>query len=226
MPRPEPTEIVLDKSGNETHESWLLVSAHRVTSSPGAHLFDSEIQHAHYISVQIARCSRQRELHKDWLFERQVLLTFDLSEAQWGAFVSSFGTSGVPATLSRLAGALVPGVATDDSRLSKSHEEVRNKATEGMEKVKAAHKRVQEAFDQKLGIKETRWRLRDLDIAIQHMPSNMEFAAKSLAEATENVVQKARSDIEAMARQAAAQGRGLTGAEVGRFELAGPEIAE
>lgn len=59
MPRPARTEIRIDEHGDETHESWILVRANRVSASPGRRLFDSEIRHQHYIRVTVSRCSRK-----------------------------------------------------------------------------------------------------------------------------------------------------------------------
>lgn len=202
MPRPESTEIIVHEDGTEEHPSWLLVRANRI-SSTGTRLFDSEIKHQHYIRVTVSRCTRTRDLYQDWLHSTQILIEIDMSEAQWGAFVSSFGNgSGVPATLSTLMGKQVPGTPVD-SRLNQSHEDVHNAATKAVEEVKQAHRAVAEAFNENMGKKVMRDRMNMLNSRIQNLPANMEFAAKSLTEHTENVVTKARADIEAMSYQAA-----------------------
>jgi hypothetical protein len=85
------TAIRLNEHGEETHESWLLIRANHVTSTPGARLFDSEIAHQHYVVVTVTRCRRRRDLKRDWLFNDETLLEMSMSQAQWGAFVSSFG---------------------------------------------------------------------------------------------------------------------------------------
>ena len=56
--------------------------------------------------------------------------------------------------------------------------------------------------------------LRALEIAIGHMTPNMDFAAKSLTEHAENVVQRARADVEAFVVQKATQ-LGLNPADLG-----------
>lgn len=205
MPSPEPTEITITEQGDEFHESWLLVRANRVSCSPGAKLFDSEIRHQHYITVVVSRCTRKRDLNRDWLnTTRLPLIEFDLSEAQWGAFVSSFGNgAGVPATLAFFENKPVPGVATNDSRLDKSHQEVKGATARGMAEVRKAQEAVNEAFARNAGKREMRDLLSTLSRKIDQMPGNMEFAAKALTEHVENVVQKARSDIEGMAANAA-----------------------
>src|SRR6476646_10686413 len=84
----------------ESHPAWGLVSAHRVSSTPGAVLFDSDIQHQHYMQITLRRASRDRGLSRDWIHEEgPTLIESNMSEAQWAAFVSSTNTSGVPCTI-------------------------------------------------------------------------------------------------------------------------------
>lgn len=195
------------RDGGETHPSWLLVRANRVSSSPpGQILFDSDIPHQHFIRVTIVSATRRRGLNRDWLTSEKVLMEFDLSQAQWGAFVSSFGDgTGVPATLSWANPSHIPAGDVPsfpfESRLNASHKEVREAGTTALAGVQEAHAAVQEAFDNNLGKKVMRERLRALQIQLNNAPANMEFAAESLTEHVENVVTKARADIEGMIQQ-------------------------
>lgn len=205
MPRPEPTEIRIDERGSETHESWLLVRAGRVSSSPGARLFDSEISHQHYISVTVERCKRERRNNRDWHFGTERIIEFDMSEAQWGAFVSSFGNGGgVPATLSFFCApddvptGMIPQ-APVESRLDESHKEVREAGAKAVEEIQQKVTAVVEAYERKAGRREMGPLLDSLKWGVEHLPGSMEFAASSLTEHVENVVTKARSDIEGMA---------------------------
>lgn len=222
MPVPTPTEIRIDESGTESHESWLLIRANHV-STTGARLFDSEITHQHYVQVTVSRATRTRDLYRDWLYDRQTLIEIDMSEAQWGAFVSSFGSSGVPATLSWFDGALVPRPVAVDSRLGKSHDEVRAAAERATAAVRAAQAAVDEAFERGAGKKEMRDLLRALRNATDNLPSSMEFAAKSLTEHTENVVTRMRSDVEGMALRAQQAGIALEGHGLPMLELEAEE---
>jgi hypothetical protein len=193
----EVTEITIDERGDETHESWIKLTAHKVSSTPGARLFDSEIPHSHYVQVGVHRCKRRRDLNTDWLFPAQTLMEFSMSHAQWGAFVSSFGEGGgVPATLTFHQGD-VPR-APEESRLAESHKEVLDSGTKALDEIKAAYEELQAAFDENAGKKVLRDKLHNLKHRIGNGPGNMEFAAKSLTEHVENVITKARADLEGM----------------------------
>jgi hypothetical protein len=201
MPRPEPTEIRINEYGDEEHESWLLVGAHKI--SGGTRLFDSEISHQHWIRVHVSRCSRKRDLKHDWLHQTDLICEFDMSEAQWGAFVSSFGHgTGVPATLTFLQGVGMVPEAPFESRLAQSVKEVHEAGKESMQKVQESYERLQAAFDRGAGKKEMRELLMNHKYVVQNVPANMKFAADSLTEHAENVVTKAKADIEAMVLRA------------------------
>lgn len=203
-------EPSLNEYGGERHPAWILVGASRVSSSPpGAVLFDSDIKHQHYVVVHVKRASRKRHLSSDWKGGHETIVEFAMSEAQWASFVSSMNTGdGVPATLqwdATLPDPQVPGMP-HAPRLQVSMDEVRAAAGEAQAKVQAAFAAYAE--------KKSAANLRALEIAIQHMTPNMAFAAESLTEHAENVVQRARADIEAFVIQKAQQ-LGLDPADIG-----------
>ena len=182
----------------ESHPSWGLVSAHRVQSTPGSILFDSDIRHGHFIRLEVKRATRDRDLHRDWIHHSgQPLIEIDMSEAQWAAMTSSMNTTGVPCTIRATeTNQNVDGLAYEP-RLQVSIAEVRQQALKIQARLDAAVKAVEE--------KPTKANIRSLRLAMESVTSNMDFAAKSLSEHAENVVQKARNDIEAMVTQKAVQ---------------------
>ena len=222
------TEIRINEHGEEEHESWLLVRANRVRSGPpGRALFDSEIRHQHFIRVTISQGSRKRDLNHDWHHAVRQLMEFDMSEAQWGAFVSSFGNgTGVPATLSWFRSCDLPDGQTPQSpfagRLSESHAEVKQAATHALDEIQQAYDELQQAFDDKAGRKVMGEKLRKLQNRMGNAPANMEHAAKSLTKHVENVVTKARADVEGMVLMAQQSGIQLEAANMPLIE-ASPE---
>jgi hypothetical protein len=200
----------VSESGEEQHPAWVLVGASRVSHGPpGAVLFDSDIRHQHYVAVRVKRATRKRDLNRDWKYGHETIVEFAMSEAQWASFVSSMNSGdGVPATLewdATLDNPQVPGMPYAP-RLQESMNEVRDAATRAQETVR-------EAFEAYAAHK-TVGNLRTLQYAIENMPANMTFAAKSLSEHAENVVTRARADIEAYVVQKAHQ-LGLEPADLG-----------
>ena len=182
----------------ETHPAWALIGVHRVSSTPGKALFDSDIRHQHYIVIHLEEAERKRDLHRDWIMgsRRRRIVEVAMSEAQWASFVSSINTSGVPATILEREGVDVPEVPYEP-RLRESMDEVRDAARRSQEKVLEAFRAYEEH--------KTAGNLRSLRAAIENLPSNLAYAAESLNEHVENVVQRARADIEAFVVQKAEQ---------------------
>lgn len=199
------TEPTTDEFGSEEHPSWIVVGAYRGSvSPPGAALFDSDIRHQHVITVRVSRAKRKRDLNRDWIGGGKEILEFTMSEAQWASFVSSMNAgSGVPATLG-WHGEDIPR-APYDPRLAHSIDEVRAAAVKAQEDVLRAFREYKE--------KKTVGGLRHLEAMIDNLPANLTYAADSLTEHAENVVQRAKADIEAFAVDKAKQ-LGLDPAEV------------
>lgn len=177
--------------GDEAHPAWGLIGASRVSSSPpGAALFDSDIQHQHYVVVRLSRATRKRDLGHDWQHGAEQLIEVAMSEAQWASFVSTMNVGqGVPCTIERVGREDMPGVEYEP-RLALSMGEVDNAAHKAMEEIQAAFDAYEES--------KTKANRDRLKYAIQNAPANMGFAAKTLSKHAENVVQRARADIEAM----------------------------
>lgn len=199
------TPVTVRDDGTETHESWIKLTASKVTSTPGRRLFDSEIPHTHYVRVGVHRCTRERHLNNDWTYASQTLMEFSMSHAQWGAFVSSFGEGGgVPATLDFHEGQVPQAPA--ESRLGESVREVRGAADKSLSEIRAGYEQLAAAFDRGAGKREMRDLIHSLGARVKNGPANMAFAADQLSEHVENVVTKARADLEAMASAVADSG--------------------
>lgn len=198
MSRPEPQKPTTNEREEETHPAWGLIGASRVSAGPpGATLFDSDIRHGHYVNVRLRRATRHRDLHRDWKHGDEQLIEVSMSEAQWASFVSTMNIGdGVPCTIERVGGEMMPGVEYEP-RLAASMDEVDDAAHKAMEAIQTAFETYRE--------KKTAANLRSLEAAINNAPSNIGFAAKSLSEHAENVVQRARADIEAMVASKAKQ---------------------
>lgn len=183
----------------ETHPAWGLIGASRVqTSPPGANLFDSDIRHAHTVVVRISTASRKRDLGRDWKHSEAEFVEVEMSEAQWASFVSSMNAGdGVACTIRRREDEILVPDFPPEARLRQSIEEVERAADQAFEKVREALAAYEE--------KKNAANLRALHFAIENAPKNIVFAGESLTNHAENVVQKARFDIEAVANARAAQ---------------------
>lgn len=209
----------LDEHGAEVHPAWITVGAYRGSvSPPGAVLFDSDIRHQHVVTVRVSEARRKRDLNRDWIGSGKQIMEFTFSEAQWASFVSSMNSgSGVPATLGFRESAEDPDVPRMpyDPRLAHSIDEVRGAARKAQEEVR----RAMDAYKEK----KTVANLRHLEAMIDNLPANLRYAAESLSEHAENVVQRAKADIEAYVISKANQ-LGIEASDIeGPLELGGGE---
>lgn len=215
MARREIEQPTVDEYGAERHPGWAMIGVGR-SQGTGSALFDSDVKHSHKIHITVSRASRQRHLNRDWIQPREEIVEIEMTEAQWASFVSSMNTSPVPATLTfdrSQENPIVPGVPFEP-RLAESLKEVRDSAKKAVEEVTAAFDAYQE--------KKNAANLRALKFAIANLPANMEFAATSLSGHAENVVQRAKADIEAHA-MAEAQRLGIAAGEFGTLQLGAGE---
>jgi hypothetical protein len=219
MTQRETAPPTINAQGDEEHPAFGQIHAHRVSSTPGVTLFDSDIKHGNSVRITINRAVRKRELSQDWIFGRDELIEVELSEAQWAGFVSSMNTSGVPCTIRRTETDWNIPELEYDPRLAHSMGEVKGAAVKTFGKIREALADYEKAVAEKAGAKIIKEKLRVLHFAVENSGANMHFAAKVLVEHTENVVQKARADIEAMVTQKAVQ-LGLTAGQAeGLLEL-------
>ena len=179
-----------DFGEHERHPAFGQIGAWRVsTSPPGAVLFDSDIHHQHTVMVRIMRADRKRGLHHDWIHGGEELIEIEMSEAQWASFVSSMNTSGVPCTLRRVGREQMERLDYAP-RLEQSMRETREAAHTAFDAIQAALAEYE--------AKPSKARLQTLRAAVNNATPNVDFAGRSLGEHAENVVAKARADIEAM----------------------------
>jgi hypothetical protein len=213
MPR-EVEEPTRDEWGGEQHPAFGMIGAYRVQTD--AVLFQSDIRHQHTVVITLRAATRHRDLNHDRIHAaaRLPLMEVEMSEAQWASFVSSMNVGdGVPCTIrAREGDHMVPGVPYQP-RLAESMAEVEGAGAKAIEQVQAAFEAYRE--------RKTAANLRTLEYAIKNMPANMTFAAKSLSEHAENVVQRARADVEAMVLAKAAQ----LGLEPGDLGVSLPQLS-
>lgn len=196
--------------GDDVHPAFGSITANRIFyGPPGAVLFDSDTRHGHTVRITLTRATRKRDLNRDRIDRGvQVLSEVEMSEAQWASFVSSMNTSGVPCTIRATeSDSLVPDLP-HDPRLAQSMEEVKTAAATTFGLVQAAMA-AHDELPKTATAKEKRAAIDAIRNAVRQAQANLAFTAESMNKYAEDVVQRARADVEAMVLQKAGQ-LGLT----------------
>lgn len=180
----------------EEHPAFGTAVVSRASGSPRT-LFQSDLQHSETIRLSISRAIRGRLLMRDWVHPRRELIEIEMSLAQWGSLVSSMGIgSGVPVTIRRTeSDVFVPGIPYEP-RIATVVEESKKTVSTLLEHIRSRYAVLRSVIDNKGGVKATREAADSLKWAIENAESNTGFAVKSVADATEHVVEQAKADIE------------------------------
>ena len=195
MTQPTPATETPTRDGTRyEHPAFGQISASRNTGTPGRTLYGSDFVHHAWINLRICRSQLNRDLSRDWHFDREQLISIDISEAQWATFVSSLNVgSGVPCTLDRVAGAQMPGIArrveTDSFR-----DETRATLNEAIQEIEAARHEVEAST---LPATRRRTIAARLVKAAQHLAQNLPFVTSSFDEHMEKKVDKAKVEVNA-----------------------------
>lgn len=205
MPRPKDVPITLDKTGDETHPSWGTIRIHRCSGS--AVLFDSVARHQHFIALSIHRATRKRDLNQDWIHGgMKELIEIQMTESQFARMLSSAGDGGgVPCTLSRVQGELIPG-APDDNVGETYKKEIKDSALEATKRLRAIEIKLAELLAGKTVKKGD---VRELQSAVRSACSviddHLPFLIGQVEEKLETVVDEAKTNIESFLQLRAQQ---------------------
>ena len=203
MPR-DYQEPTTEANGDETHPAFGVVTVHKYSSTPGAVLFQSDLQHGEYIVLQVHEATRKRDLKHDWVHPGKVLIEFAISQAQWAAMVSSMGNgSGTPITITHIRGVgEIPGLPYQP-RIAESLDETRAVIDELLAGLKDAYAELDTLETTKAGVRERRAAREKIGRLISYAAGNAEFAVKSMNAQAERTVSQAKADIETIVAQAA-----------------------
>jgi hypothetical protein len=211
--------MTTDEHGYETHPAFGMAQVNRVQATPAKALFDSELQHHTFVVLRISGAVRKRELKRDWIYDTgPQYIEVAMSMAQWGALVSSFGTAGVPVTITAIKGEEIPKLDYEP-RMAQSLKEINEAAEQMVWDIEEAVEKVRDAFEAKAGRKEMAELLHDLTSIVGNTRPNADFTARQFSKHVEDTITKARADIESMVHSASQ--RGLEAGAMPLIELPG-----
>lgn len=198
-----------DQTVRYSHPAYATLSVSRPSISPGINLFGSDIDHQHAISVEIRTATLDRHLNSDWINPGRLIMDFTMSETQWAQFISGIGSSiGTPITLSTVTCQdklqRIPQIEPiRDSRKEEFNREMvsglQNKLSRFTEIIEELGEVANGSGTKSGTISKTKVRDLHQQLArqLQSLPSYFEFMAERFQETTEEIVNQARTEVEA-----------------------------
>jgi hypothetical protein len=166
-------------------------------------LFGSDVAHHGSMCISLYRAHLDRHSNHDFIGQDAMICQFELSAAQFAQFITSQGSgSGTACTLSYGPGVdskLVdyPAIEKIESKMDMHRREVRESASEQIDKIKTSFDAVNALMDApsipKKAMKEA---LFNLKCMIENTPSNMEYTVSSAEKALEKAISDAKIEVE------------------------------
>lgn len=175
------------------HPAYAQVSIHHVSGH--ADLYGSDFTHQNYVTLTIKRSELHRGLARDWHFEKDELIEIALSEAQYATMISAPNRQGVPCTLERYHGEMIPGLPRRDSTNLHS-DEFKEKLSKTVAALKQQRIEIEAAV---VGVskKMREQLLGPINTAIREIESNIPFLVDSFSEHMETNIEKAKVEVNA-----------------------------
>ncbi len=175
------------------HPAYAQVAIHHVQGS--ACLYGSDFEHHNYVTLTIKGSELNRDLARDWHFEKETIVEIALSEAQYATMISAPNRSGVPCTLQYRNGEMIPGLPRRDS--TKLYDaEIERKLQRTVDALKRQRDEIASAVS-KLSKKVQQDVLGPIERAIMEIGSNTPFVMKSFDEHMETSIEKAKVEVNA-----------------------------
>ncbi len=192
----DPVQTKEDKNGDHyAHPAFAQIGASRC--SGGAHLYGSDFQHHHYITIRIKGSELVRSLSNEWHFGKQSLIEVAMSEAQWATFVSSLNMGdGVPCTLQHIQGKPVPQLTPPAKTTEKFSADMKKIMAEAQEELQKVSEALTEGNIGKTRARELQKRLQ---LVSSRLTGSAGFVADQFDEHMESTVEKAKVEVNAYA---------------------------
>jgi len=170
------------------------------THSSGAVLWQSRVNHQHYVSLSIHTA---QEIIRDGsnrrLYESGTIITVYMTASQFATLITSFGGEGVPATLGRFCGEMIEGPENLVDDVNDASERIKAAGRDAIESLFNIRNTV--ANWQREGkrptLKEVTALLHELDCRLGNIPKNFAFVQTLLEEQMEETVQQVRTEVAA-----------------------------
>lgn len=179
--------------------------------SGGTELFGSALKHNHFIEISISKAKLQRGLHNDHVYEKGIVASIMVSEAQWATIVASTSGGVTPCTFRyHRDGPLVdvPGIESIETVKETFEREIKEKCAKDIKEAKDITADLEKLIEEgKIGKTQLREILRRMQTFSGNFTANMGFTQEMFAETMEKSIEAGKVEFESfVAGQARALG--------------------
>ena len=188
-------------SKETTHPAYGIASFHRICGNAG-NLFGSSVDCDHYVEMEISSgVEIESDSYHSYLPTGKPHIRVAFSPAQFAELITSMNIgSGVPCTIKEIAGERIDRIPDEIhvNELDRQKDNFKQQMKELSENLHKAQNRIKELLSLPRLTKEQKDELRNvLYKGIQDIDSNIPFYMEMFDEATENIVQEAKAEIDA-----------------------------
>ena len=188
-------------SKKTTHPAYGIASIHRVSGNAG-NLFGSSVDCNHYVELEISSGEEiDSGSYHSYLPTGKPHIRVVFSPAQFAELITSMNiSSGVPCTIKDIAGEHIDKIPDEIhiNELDRQKDNFKKQMKELSENLHNAQNRIKELLSLPRLTKDQKEELRNvLYKGIQDIDSNIPFYMELFDEATDNIVQEAKAEIDA-----------------------------
>jgi hypothetical protein len=197
----EPKKITSGPFAGDTRASEPFMGVMKVSRCSGnAVLFDSDVEHMHFIEVEICEADTTRHSSNNWIHDGKQIVSVWMSEIQWAHFLSSMNQGGgSPVTLKHIMGRRIepPQPAPPEADTFKA--EIKETVQDSLSALKALLVKLTDATVPKAKTPnkgELNEMLALLQKALREFEANVPFVAEQFTEHVEAELAEAKTEFE------------------------------
>ena len=188
-------------SKETTHPAYGIASFHRICGNAG-NLFGSSVDCDHYVEMEISSgVEIESDSYHSYLPTGKPHIRVAFSPAQFAELITSMNIGfGVPCTIKEIAGERIDRIPDEIhvNELDRQKDNFKQQMKELSENLHKAQNRIKELLSLPRLTKEQKDELRNvLYKGIQDIDSNIPFYMELFDEATDNIIQEAKAEIDA-----------------------------
>jgi hypothetical protein len=191
---------VFNGATREEHPAYGAAAVTHWTATPGYRLFGSDLIHGSGVTLAFTEATLSRGLSRDSVFSGRGILEVDFSHSQWASLISSHGGRSLPCTINHRyteGSRVMPMIALPEATKKELHgEEMATSLREHLKAIQAQIDALGIHLEAGGGKKELRAIHENLKREAAYLPGSVQFVYDQFAEATETVVNQAKSEVD------------------------------